>query len=273
MGQIYPDWEKMVAEVERWLESPTPRMLIVGELQDGLAFDSAYLAVTGKALTHHIVPLFAAQSRHRLIFLTKSALIRHALQLTATDRVIFSWSVNAEYAARKWELGASRPERRFDAAARLASEGWPIRFRLDPMVPYEDTDAGQTWRDGYGEAIDRINALSPEMVTIGALRASTHGLATAAVRNGRPTDLFEYLSEKDPSGLKHRVPFEDQIAMYRFAIERLDRTRITSALCKEDVSVWKAIGLHFEGCHCLHGGSKVADELVSGDGYRGALEA
>src|SRR5271157_2676711 len=175
MGQIYPDWKKMVGEVERWLESPTPRMLIVGELQDGLAFDSAYLAATGKALTHHLVPLFAAQSRHRLIFLTKSTLIRHALQLPATDRVIFSWSVNAEYAARKWELGAPRLEHRFDAAAKLASEGWPIRFRLDPMVPYVDTEAGQTWRDGYSEAIDRINALSPEMVTIGALRASTRG--------------------------------------------------------------------------------------------------
>ena len=37
--------------------------------------------------------------------------------------------------------------------------------------------------------------------------------------------------------------------MYRFAIEQLDGSRITPALCKEDVSVWRAVGLEFKGCH------------------------
>src|SRR5207244_3936116 len=71
MGLVYTNWQDMVEEVNDWLADPTPRMLIVGELQDGLAFDSAYAAVTGKPLTHHLIPLFAAQNRHRLIFLTK----------------------------------------------------------------------------------------------------------------------------------------------------------------------------------------------------------
>src|SRR4051794_9423541 len=50
-GQVYDNWEQMVKEVRRWLASPTPRTLVVGELQDGLAFDSAYGSVTGKPLT------------------------------------------------------------------------------------------------------------------------------------------------------------------------------------------------------------------------------
>ena len=270
MGQIYPDYAQMIGEVERWLESPTPRMLIVGELQDGLAFDSAYAAKTGKALTHHLIPLFAAQDRHRLIFLTKSTLIRHALKLKASPQVVFSWSVNSEYAAKKWEIGAPPPRRRFEAAARLSAEGWPIRFRLDPMVPYED--GGDTWRQGYAEAVDRIKAMPTEMVTIGALRASSRGgLTAAAAKNDRPTDLFAYLSEKDPSGFKYRVPFADQVAMYRFVIDRLEGSPITPALCKEDVSVWNALGLSFRGCHCLLNGPAVADELEPGVGYRGAL--
>lgn len=148
----------------------------------------------------------------------------------------------------------------------MQEAGWPIRFRLDPMIPYHD--AGEDWRVGYTRAIERINALRPEMVTIGALRASTMGLATAAEKNGRPTDLFDYLSEKDPSGFKYRLPFEQQVEMYRFAIERLDRKRIIPALCKEDMSVWKAVGLEFHGCHCLHSGPTVARELVSTPSYR-----
>ena len=182
MGQVYDNWQQMVKEIKAWLASPTPRMLIVGELQDGLAFDSAYAAVTGKPLTHHLVPLFAAQDRHRLIFLTKSTLIKHALNLAPTPQVVFSWSVNAEYAGQRWEQGAPLPSRRFAAAAKMQESGWPIRFRLDPMIPYYD--GGETWRQGYAAAIERINNLAPEMVTVGTLRASSMGLATAAAKNG-----------------------------------------------------------------------------------------
>ena len=266
MGQIYGNWEQMIDEVKQWLDCRTPRMLIIGELQDGLAFDSAYAAVTGKPLTHHLVPLFAAQNRHRLIFLTKSALIRHALKLEPTPQVVFSWSVNADYVSRRWEHGAPLPRRRFAAAAKMQAAGWPIRFRLDPMIPYQDS--GDDWRDGYAVAVERINSLSPEMVTIGTLRASSMGLVSAAARNGRPTDLFQYLSEKDPSGFKYRLPFEQQVELYRFVLDRLDRTRITPALCKEDVSVWKAVGLRLDGCHCLPGGSVVPKEVVSTNSYR-----
>jgi spore photoproduct lyase len=245
-------------------------MLIVGELQDGLAFDSAYAAVTGKPLTHHLIPLFAAQDRHRLIFLTKSTLTKHAMALEPTRQVIFSWSVNAEYVGRRWELGTPLPSRRFAAAVKMQEAGWPIRFRLDPMIPY--SDAGESWRDGYADALNRINSLSPEMVTIGSLRASTRGLATAAEKNGRPTDLFEYLSEKDPSGFKYRLPFEQQVEMFRFVLERLDWAKITPALCKEDVSVWEAVGLKFKGCHCLLGGDEVPRELVTTQSYRSVTE-
>lgn len=266
MGQVYDNWEQMVAEVKDWLACPVPRMMLVGELQDGLAFDNAYAAVTGKPLTHHLIPLFAAQDRHRLIFLTKSTLIKHALRLEPTPQVVFSWSVNAEYVGRRWEQGTPPPSSRFLAAAKMQEAGWPIRFRLDPMIPYHE--AGEDWRDGYGKAIETINGLAPEMVTIGALRASTKALATFAAKNGRPTDLFAYLSEKDPSGFKYRLPFEQQVEMYRFVLARLDRRKIVPALCKEDVTVWKAVGLKFDGCHCLHNKSTVPEELVSTLSYR-----
>ena len=96
-------------------------------------------------------------------------------------------------------------------------------------------------------------------------------MATAAKANGRPTDLFTYLSEKDHSKFKHRLPFETQVEMYRFAISHLDTRTIVPALCKEDVSVWKAVGLKFDGCHCLLGGSPVPGEIVSTKSYTAEL--
>ena len=247
-GLVYTNVEDMIAEVRRWLEDPTPKMMIVGELQDGLVFDAAYKKVNGAPLTHLLIPLFAAQKRHRLIFLTKSTQIRYALELQPTSQVVFSWSVNAEEVGRSWEHGAPPPSERFAAAEKMKNAGWPIRFRLDPMVPYPD------WKRGYTAAIKRINSLSPEMVTLGALRATSYrGLRNAAKANGREDSIFDYLTEqKDPSGFKYRIPFDTQVEMFRFAIDHLN-SKITPALCKEDKAVWKALGMRFQGCHCLLG--------------------
>ena len=204
--------------------------------------------MTGTPLTHLIVPLFAAQKKHRLIFLTKSTQIQYALELSPSPQVVFSWSVNAEEIGKRWEHGAPIPSERFSAAEKMKKAGWPIRFRLDPMIPYPD------WKRGYSEAIKRINVLSPEMVTLGALRATSyHGLRNAAKANGRDASIFDYLTEeKDPSGFKYRIPFGTQVEMFRFAIERL-KTGISPALCKEDAALWKALGMKFNGCHCLLG--------------------
>jgi spore photoproduct lyase len=211
-------------------------------------FDSAYKKVNGTPLTHLLIPLFTAQKKHRLIFLTKSTQIQHALELEPTEQVVFSWSVNSEAVAAQWEHGTPLPSERFAAAEKMKKAGWPIRFRLDPMVPYPD------WKRGYAEAIKRINALAPEMVTIGALRATSyHGLRNASKANGRDDSIFDYLTEdRDPSGFKYRIPFDKQVEMFRFAIDRL-KSSITPALCKEDKALWKALKLEFDGCHCLLG--------------------
>jgi DNA repair photolyase len=254
-GLVYTNTADMLAEVREWLRDPLPKMMIVGELQDGLVFDPAYKKVNGVALTHLLIPLFAAQKKHRLIFLTKSTQIEFALQLPASPQVVFSWSVNAEEVGRRWEHGAPLPSERFAAAEKMKKAGWPIRFRLDPMVPYPD------WKSGYAEAINRINALGPEMVTLGALRATSyHGLRNAAAANGRDDTIFDYLTgQRDPSGFKYRIPFEKQVQMFRFAIDHL-KVGVTPALCKEDRALWKALGLKFKGCHCLLGAK---DKIVT----------
>jgi spore photoproduct lyase len=247
-GLVYANVEDMIAELDDWLADPVPKMMLVGELQDGLVFDSAYLKVTGKPLTHWIIPMFAAQKRHRLIFLTKSTQVQHALGLRPTRQVVFSWSVNAESVAARWEHGTPPPSQRFAAAAKIKEAGWPVRLRLDPMVPYDG------WHHGYAEAIQRINQLEPEMVTLGALRAtSAKSLRTASRNNGRDDSIFDFLTEeKDPSGFKYRLRFEMEIELYRFALDRLS-PRVVPALCKEDRQVWDALHMRFRGCHCLLG--------------------
>src|SRR3989475_3094568 len=118
-GLVYRNVDDLLEELDAWLADPVPKMMIVGELQDGLVFDSAYKKVTGRPLTHLIVPLFAAQKKHRLIFLTKSTQIQYALELSPSPQVVFSWSVNAEEIGKRWEHGAPIPSERFSAAEKM----------------------------------------------------------------------------------------------------------------------------------------------------------
>ena len=62
-GLVYTNVDDMLREIDAWLQDPIPKMMIVGELQDGLVFETAFKKATGKPLTHWIVPKFAAQSR------------------------------------------------------------------------------------------------------------------------------------------------------------------------------------------------------------------
>jgi hypothetical protein len=47
--------------------------------------------------------------------------------------------------------------------------------------------------------------------------------------------------------------------------------RIIPALFNEDVSVWKAVGLAFDGCHYLHSGPTVPKEIVSTASYKSVV--
>src|SRR5262249_51182875 len=52
---VFTNLDDMLKELGAWMEDPLPKMMIVGELQDGLVFEKAYKKVTGKPLSHWII--------------------------------------------------------------------------------------------------------------------------------------------------------------------------------------------------------------------------
>jgi len=52
---VFTNLDDMPKELGAWMEDPLPKMMIVGELQDGLVFEKAYKKVTGKPLSHWII--------------------------------------------------------------------------------------------------------------------------------------------------------------------------------------------------------------------------
>jgi len=248
-GTLFENLPEIVPEVERWLTQPRPAGLIVGENQDGLAFEKPYKQLLNVTPLELLIPLFAQQNPvgHTLIVLSKFTSTQYAEAFGPSPHVVFSWSLSIPSISRQYEKKVSPLAARLDKAATMKAEGYRIRFRLDALAPVPG------WEEEVREMVARINALAPEMLTIGALRATnTLALRRAAEKNGRDGTIFEYIDSKDPSDFKFRTNETFHVQVFQM-IKDLLSPSIKLGLCKEDKTIWQAIHARWEGCHCLHG--------------------
>lgn len=255
-GTLFSNLKDMVPEVEQWLRRAQPAGLIIGENQDGLAFERPYKRLLGVTPLELLVPRFAHSNPigHTLIILSKFTSTEYAEQLGPTPNVVFSWSLSLPSISRRYERKVSPLRTRLSTARRLKQQGWRVRFRLDALAPVDG------WERDLQTILREINDVGPEMLTIGAMRASNvSALRLATHRNGRDESIFDYVQAKDPSGFKHRVAPSFHLEAFRRIRDGLD-PGIRLGLCKEDLSIWLSLGLPWQGCHCLHGSG---DEIVT----------
>lgn len=234
---VFSNTARMFQEIRDWLMScAEPSVLNAGELSDSLAWDEE----TG--LTLNLVPLFADQKRHRLLLLTKSTMIKNLLNLTPSDRVIVSFSLNASEVSRVFEKKSPPPLKRLEAALRLKEAGWCVRLRIDPIIPIDD------WRRHYGELIESVNRVCPETVTLGTLRYFKNLLNFARYGN----EVFNYGRDHNDPDKRIRIDFDERKAVYEFFMERLNAEKI--GLCKDTQEMHKTLGLAGAGqsCNCTY---------------------
>jgi hypothetical protein len=135
----------------------------------------------------------------------------------------------------------------------MKRDGYRVRFRLDALAPIPD------WRDELRQIVGSINEVEPEMLTLGALRATNPtALRQAAERNGRNAGIFDYIKTVDPSAFKHRTDDDFHTEAFK-TVKALLKPSIRLGLCKEDLSLWQKTGVEWQGCHCLHG----AEDLIT----------
>ena len=137
------------------LTKPAPQMSLFliekmrGELADSLSMEH----LTGAA--RELIPWFSRSGNGYLFMLTKSDNVEGILDLEYNGHMVVAWSMNAPEVSRKLELGAPSFERRLAAAARVQKAGYPVRIRLDSIVPIPG------WREQYAETIRRIFGCVP----------------------------------------------------------------------------------------------------------------
>ena len=211
-----------------------------GELADSLLAEN-----NETPFSRFIVRVFDkydVEGKHRLLFLTKSPNVHNIIDLKRPDRIIMSFSLNAEEVARRWEK-APLVEARIKAAKKVYEAGYITRVRIDPMVPIKN------WEEHYLKLIDKIFlSFIPERITIGSLR----GLHTT-IANSKDKTWTTYLSESSNWGKK--IDIEIRCKMYSWIIKYLKKsynfTKV--ALCKETVETWEKLGLNYREikCNCI----------------------
>ncbi len=236
---VIKDYEKIELHVKGFLSADTaPEILNTGEIADSLMGEKS-----GNSFSKFITPMFEAQDKHRVLFLTKSDRVQNLLEVQPHEQVIVSFSLNADRVARRWEKRAPSVTRRIEAARKVCEAGYETRIRIDPMIPVAN------WKKHYSDLLDQLfSKLTPERITLGSLR----GLQST-INGATDTSWVKYLHETSNWGKK--VDFNCRYWMYLTLIEYLrDKYNYGKvALCKETLQMWEKLGMDYQKikCNCV----------------------
>jgi len=225
-----------------------------GELADSLSME--HLTRAGR----EFIPWFGNSDNGYLFMLTKSDNVDHILDLQHNGHTVIAWSMNNEIVSKKFEIGAPSFGRRLEAARKVQNSGYPVRVRLDPIVPFDG------WQKAYRETIEKIfSVISPERITLGTLRFEEgfYKMRNSIFTSG--SDLPNFLEAMQPMfpakkfpGLKRpksgKYSFSDKKRreIFSFAINEIRKySDCKIALCKESASVWKKLDLPLSKCSCV----------------------
>ena len=241
------NYDKMFKEITLFDKKNIPtylRVLNLGELGDPLAVDD----ITD--FSKEVIPFVARETKKtKLLFLTKSDCITNLIDLEHEGRTIVSFSVNTEKVHQYLEHRTPGPLERLTAAKKVQDAGYEVRLRIDPVFEYS------TWEADYRLLVDQIFSLvSPTRITIGEYRPAT-GLIHHIEERFPDTRLLKINGSLVVEAGKLRYPRKIRQKMFKTIIDSIRKhdpnTKI--ALCKENNSVWKSVGLNDPGlfCNCL----------------------
>mgnify|MGYP001072642199 CR=1 FL=1 len=214
-----------------------PSIFNSGELSDSLM---------NPANMKQIADLFETQSKHKLLLLTKSDRVEWLVR-EPRKQTIASFSLNVTEVWKRWEKGTPSPQKRIDAARKLAEVGYEVRIRIDPIFPID------RWQRHYDDLVYSVFSKlpsDPDRITLGTPR----GLAkTLIFAKDRSWEKIAFTDEPDRTGWGKKAPTPVRKEIYLFFYDKFDnlgfdKSRI--AMCKETRSMWKELGLDPKSCRC-----------------------
>lgn len=225
--------------------------------QDVLAIEPEYGAC--ELLVKH----FAQLDEQYLILFSKSANIDFLLDLDHRGHTIMLWTLSTHTASRRYEGRTGTMEQRLEAARKCQEAGYPVRFKMKPIIPIAD------WRAETTQMLEQLYAtvtpenLSMEMVFFDTVAEIDSALGLEDMDPAIAADCRRAEAALDgpwPKARDGMPPFthEAKEMVYRYTMEESHRispeTPIT--LCAETQRMWAALDDVVDGkpwnyvCNC-----------------------
>jgi len=190
--------------------------------------------------TQLMIEYFAKQDERYLeLYVGKSDNVDFILDLDHKSHTVCCWSVAGKTQTEKIELETASQTERIDAARKCQEAGYPIRYRLSPIIPVKN------WREENRELIENIFATTrPDIVTFETLRFMDYDKIVAAF----DPDILdaEFLATmKEAKGSPHtqgcEIPDAFRHKIYRFIIDEIERVSPAThyALCRGKRTTWE----------------------------------
>ena len=238
---------------KRLSQTNGPVIFNTGELADSLSMEHLTRAA------REFIPWIGNTENGHIFMLTKSDNVDDIMDLPHNNRTIIAWSMNNDEISKRFEIGAPAFEKRLNAAQKVQKAGYPVRIRIDPIVPFDG------WQEAYKKSIDEIFCkISPENITLGTLRFEEgfYNMRNSIFTTGPDlTDFMEtmtpmfppkwFKNTKKPKSGKYSFPEKQRAEIFRFAINEIRKhSDCKIALCKESAAVWKKVKLPLSKCAC-----------------------
>ncbi len=248
-------YDKIKRSLQRTLAATgSPIFFNSGELADSLSMED--LTRAGQTF----IPWFGQRENGYLFMLTKSDNVDDILNLPHNGHTVIAWSMNNELISQKFEIGAPSFERRLEAARKVQQAGYPLRLRLDPIVPFDG------WKKAYAATIaDIFQKVTPERITLGTLRfeEGLYNMRESIFTTGNDLPkmlgnmgpMFEpkiFEGKKRPKIGKYSFSEAERVKIFDFIIKEVQKySSCHIALCKESASVWNQLGLDLSKMRCV----------------------
>lgn len=252
---IRAQYDKIKEQLHKRLcKTIDPVIFNTGELADSLSMEH----LTGAA--REFIPWIGNTENGYLFMLTKSDNVDDILNLAHNNRTIIAWSMNNDWVSRKFEIEAPPFEQRLSAAVKVQKAGYPVRIRLDPIVPFEG------WQEAYSETIKHIfSKINPERITLGTLRFEEgfYNMRNSIFTTGPDLPNYmenmqpmfpakKFLRSKKPKSGKYSFTEKKRIEIFTHVLNEIRKyTDCPIALCKESASVWKKLKMPLSRCSCV----------------------
>ena len=161
---VFVNFEDFDIEIKKIIEANHNKKLTFfsGYDCDSLALES----VTGFA--KHIIPLFEKYPEVDIEFRTKSTKIKPFSSIEPLENFVIAYSLMPDVMSKSLDNKTPSVQKRIEAMSSLASRGWKIGLRFDPLIH------GKNWKILYEELINKVFRSIPKetihSVSFGSLR-------------------------------------------------------------------------------------------------------